>query len=79
VRSLPGRCQSITRLPTGIVRAARRCAREAVFPLFLSMAQRSFISHDLSDEPMDLGVSLRYRIALLIELNGSPHNEWFPL
>jgi hypothetical protein len=43
------------------------------------MAQRSFISHDLSDEPMDLGVSLRYRIAQLIELNGSPHNEWFPL
>jgi hypothetical protein len=32
----------------------------------------------LSDDPM-VRVPLRYRVGLLIELNGWPHNRWIPL
>ena len=65
-------CQSVSLVLTGI--GGSRCDGDAVFQLLLSMAPYSFISLDLSDGPMNLGVPLHHRSAALFELNGSRRN-----
>jgi len=65
-------CQSVSPVLTGI--GGSRRDGDAVFQLLLSMAPYSFISLDLSDGPMTLGVPLHHRSAALFELNGSRRN-----
>jgi hypothetical protein len=65
-------CQSVSLVLTGI--GGSRRDGDAVFQLLLSMAPYSFISLDLSDGPMNLGVPLHHRSAALFELNGSRRN-----
>jgi hypothetical protein len=66
-------CQSVLLVLSGVEGASRRDG-DAVFQLLLSMAPYSFISLDLSDGPMNLGVPLHHRSAALFELNGSRRN-----
>jgi hypothetical protein len=71
-------CQSISLVLSGIGGVSRRDG-DAVFQLLLSMAPHFFISLDLSEGSMNLGVRPHHRSAALFELSGSRRNyrNWF--